>query len=104
MRSYYMKRLEEAQVLLGGECAQCGAKEALEFDHVNPREKKYDITKILMQAKAKWLAELRKCQLLCKVHHKEKTNAHIADGTIRMGRQPRRGQPTVGDGCRLESG
>lgn len=85
MRGYYAKRLEEAKAVLGGGCVECGATDDLEFDHIDPQDKNHAITKMLMWAKAKWLEELEKCQLLCQGCHARKTSEHIKQGLIVTG-------------------
>lgn len=90
MRNYYAKRLAEAKAILGGSCTSCGTDEDLEFDHVDPNDKYKPITKILMGARATWLAELKRCQLLCVPCHKAKTQEHIAQGVIITGRPYKR--------------
>jgi len=64
--------------LLGGVCVRCGTDQNLEFDHRDPKSKKFTIM-------AKWnnytneelYKEIEKCQLLCKKHHIEKTREDI---------------------------
>jgi 5-methylcytosine-specific restriction endonuclease McrA len=62
---------------LGGKCVKCGfAKHlaALEFDHINPYNKRYQIALILSRVDQDriWL-EVQKCQLLCANCHRIKT-------------------------------
>ena len=73
IKEYRQKRILEAQVFLGGECAQCGTKDELEFDHINIEDKKYNISKILTSSKEVFWDEIKKCQLLCRKCHKIKT-------------------------------
>src|SRR5260221_8060048 len=75
--------LKKAAVLqLGGKCCRCGydkCLQALEFDHINPKEKKYEITGLLRAKKhlrPLLQEELKKCQLLCANCHREKTMAN----------------------------
>lgn len=79
MREYMAARRarikEELIVLLGGKCARCGITEDLEFDHIDRATKTFVITSGLDQPRERLLAELAKCQLLCRMHHKEKTSA-----------------------------
>lgn len=73
--------------LLGGSCISCGAKNNLQFDHVMPDDKLFDISRNLELGLEKILPELQKCQILCRGCHKTKTsndygmNTH---GTIAM--------------------
>lgn len=73
-REYYHRRKAEYIRLLGGKCAisDCQETDDLEFDHVDPKTKSFAIGKLLNVSKAAALAELKKCQLLCHEHHKEK--------------------------------
>lgn len=85
MRDYYAQRLAEARRILGGKCRACGTTENLQFDHIDPRQKLYAISKMLMWAKARWLKELEKCQLLCRKHHDDKTRSDVALGLVKLG-------------------
>lgn len=74
---------------LGSECSRCGATDNLEFDHLKPDTKNFDIS---LKATHPWsllLPELKKCQLLCRPCHKAKTredfdqpNARETHGTL----------------------
>ena len=83
MREYmlarYHTRRAEATRILGGVCAECGVAEELEFDHRNWRDKSFPISKLWSVAYERFLAELEKCQLLCKEHHKEKTRRDMRE-------------------------
>lgn len=59
--------------LLGGKCVECGTKERLHFDHIDPSTKLYNIALILHYNREILTAELKKCQLLCSSHHGMKT-------------------------------
>jgi hypothetical protein len=78
MREYmlarYHKRRAEAVVLLGGKCVDCDSTSDLEFDHVDPEDKSFDIAKIWSYTEARFLAELSKCQLRCYGCHKARTS------------------------------
>lgn len=71
-RSYYYKRRQKLYDFLGGKCVVCGATEDLEFDHIDPAQKSFDIKDNLTLSEAV-KQELEKCQLLCRAHHTEKT-------------------------------
>jgi 5-methylcytosine-specific restriction endonuclease McrA len=76
---YYRRRLE-AIASLGGKCVTCGRTEDLEFDHINPSDKTYNVARILTGgSEQKVQAELQKCQLLCKECHDKKTYAVDGD-------------------------
>lgn len=72
-RQYAQDRRDEAVALLGGCCAVCGTTETLEIDHIDPSAKSFTLTQGWSKKRETWLAELAKCQLLCKKHHDEKT-------------------------------
>lgn len=55
----------------GNKCAVCGTTENLEVDHVDPRSRKLDVSSGCSWQR--FLDELEKTQLLCFVHHQEKT-------------------------------
>jgi 5-methylcytosine-specific restriction endonuclease McrA len=75
-RERYNTRRDAALVALGGKCAKCGSTEDLEFDHVDPASKKYEVSTMFSKYSAAKIAEeLEKCQLLCKPHHQEKTKS-----------------------------
>lgn len=81
-QAYLRKRRNEAKVLLGGKCTICGSVEKLEFDHVDPREKCYEISRGIARHTS-WevlLLELAKCQLLCKSCHLKKS---VEEGSFR---------------------
>lgn len=77
MRKYilarYRQRRADALTYLGNKCSQCDSKIRLEFDHIDPREKKFEIAKMWSVAKEDFWEEVRKCQLLCKKCHQKKT-------------------------------
>lgn len=57
---------------VNGPCVKCGSWENLELDHINPKLK---VThRIWSWSQSKREVELSKCQVLCKICHKEKTS------------------------------
>lgn len=62
-----------ARQLLGDVCASCGTSDQLEFDHVDRTSKSFNIGSNLLKKKQDLIAELKKCQLLCRPCHAEKT-------------------------------
>lgn len=74
------KRKAEARALLGGVCVVCGTTKRLEFDHVDPSTKLFEIGRSAdsVTDEAFWL-EVAKCQLLCRLHHLEKSRL---DGSL----------------------
>lgn len=75
--------------LLGGECVNCGSKKNLHFDHKDPSDKSFYISRYLNYADKNIIDELNKCQLLCSDCHEAKTrenwdygSAPSAHGTL----------------------
>lgn len=80
LRKYMIKRWEKrrasAIAQLGGKCVSCESMERLEFDHIFPALKSFNITNTLKSASEKrFQSELAKCQLLCNDCHKKKTKS-----------------------------
>ena len=68
------ERRDKYVKLLGGVCVDCGTTERLEFDHVDPALKSFDINAKIKCKESLLLPELQKCVLRCKVCHSLKTN------------------------------
>lgn len=82
-KDYWHKRRKKIIDYLGGSCAKCGSTENLEFDHIDPNKKSYDISRGMSLKNNK--EEIDKCQLLCNICHLEKTtmeNSGITHGSI----------------------
>jgi hypothetical protein len=64
--------LYDLKIKLGGKCTECGTTELfnLEFDHINPKFKTKQITKI---HQSKLEKELENIQLLCSICHRIKS-------------------------------
>ena len=77
MRKYHLKRYyrirQEAIERLGGKCVKCGSKERLQFDHINPKNKKYEVSLLLSLPLKEFWKEIKKCQVLCRECHSIKT-------------------------------
>ena len=78
MKNYIASRYKRLRAewidKLGGECVVCKTTSNLEFDHIDASQKEYNIAKILStHSKLKVESEMKKCQLLCKECHLEKT-------------------------------
>lgn len=69
----YRERMAEAHERLGGSCARCGSTDRLHIDHIDPRSKVKSLSSFHNYTRAKWEAELAKCQLLCSRCHGFKT-------------------------------
>lgn len=64
----------EAVKLLGGKCCKCGYNKnyaALDFHHVNPKEKEFDWKKCRQLPWNKLIEELKKCICVCRNCHAE---------------------------------
>lgn len=70
-RLWIAKRREKYVNLHGGKCCKCESQENLEFDH-RDRNQKVD-HRIWSWAEARIVEELKKCDLLCKKCHTEKS-------------------------------
>jgi len=79
----YYRHRQEAIEFLGGKCVECGSTANLEFDHIDPGVKEYEVCD-LYDRKNLWDTELSKCQLLCNDCHKSKTFGVPEHGTYRM--------------------
>ena len=85
MRDYARRRRQKALDYLGGVCVRCGTTSNLEIDHVERKNKVYEIRELLYKPWKKQLPELDKCQILCATHHREKTsqeNRGFTHGTM----------------------
>jgi 5-methylcytosine-specific restriction endonuclease McrA len=69
----YHKRRKLMVEFFGGKCERCGSEKNLDFDHIDPSSKEYDIGKVMNYPNHVILAELAKCQLLCRSCHISKT-------------------------------
>ena len=85
MKNRYHQRRGEAFSILGGACVMCGSIENLEIDHRERGKKVFDGTRMTAVSHKKFLAEIKKCQLLCNPCHIEKTV------TVDYGRKMARG-------------
>lgn len=82
MRKYMAERYERRKQAiyeqLGGKCKVCGSTDNFEIDHIDRREKSFTVGTLLAGiSKEKLETELKKCQLLCKKCHKEKTHSEL---------------------------
>jgi hypothetical protein len=73
---------------LGGRCVECGCTQSLEFDHIDPSTKSFNIAAGYTKPKEVLLKEVAKCQLLCNKCHieKSKRDAKFRPKTIAGGR------------------
>lgn len=74
---YQRKRKRERRkkflMLLGGRCAVCGSQKNLQFDHLDPKKKKFHIARMINAPEDVVQKEVEKCQLLCEDCHRLKT-------------------------------
>ena len=67
---------------LGGKCVECGTTKSLQFDHINPLEKSFDISRKMTAPLEVLYPEIDKCQLLCSKCHIEKTKNDWLSGVL----------------------
>lgn len=72
-RNWSNNRRQQALDILGNKCVVCGSTENLEFDHIDPKKKSFAIGAWGSHSWEEILKELTKCQILCKIDHKKKT-------------------------------
>jgi|LauGreDrversion4_2_1035121.scaffolds.fasta_scaffold405009_2 hypothetical protein len=77
-----LERKKQLIEIAGGECCDCGYKKnisALEFHHLNPEEKSFNID-LRKCSCAKWdrlVEEVKKCVLICANCHRERHNPDL---------------------------
>lgn len=69
----YHKIMTEARGLLGAKCALCGSTKDLQFDRIDRKTKTYEVTRF--KSVQSLFEELKKCQLLCRACHIDKSIA-----------------------------
>jgi hypothetical protein len=81
MRDYMRRRYERNRLrgleILGGKCALCDETKNLEFDHKELPLKAVESSRMFYLGDKRFLAEIEKCQLLCRLHHEAKTLADL---------------------------
>jgi len=79
----YARKRDEFLAYVGGanpSCVKCGSSESLEFDHVDPASKAFDIGSQWNKPLAFVAGELAKCQLLCSACHTAKSRSEASVG------------------------
>lgn len=69
------KMKEEAIILLGGKCADCGIKyhrDVYDFHHINPANKLGDPGAMMQRSRKVFFEEISKCILLCANCHRQR--------------------------------
>ena len=85
---YYEYRERNLRYVAGGRepsCVACGATTSLEFDHVDPKLKSFDVCTRKSLKEPGYREELDKCQILCRDCHESKTaeeNSGWTHGTM----------------------
>ncbi len=87
-REGYHKRRKLLVEMLGGKCVDCGTTKNLQFDHIDPSEKSFNISCVLSERTFK---ELEKCELRCGNCHLEKTKNDYLSGVLYKGISEERG-------------
>jgi 5-methylcytosine-specific restriction endonuclease McrA len=77
MREYHSKRYYrlrgEAISFLGGKCVVCCTSENLQLDHIDHTTKEIEVSRLLSVSLKRFWAEVKKCQILCRKCHSDKT-------------------------------
>lgn len=73
MLNRYHEKRTMAIEYLGGKCVECGSRENLEFDHIDPEQKTFDIGDVWSFKDSSFWAEIDKCALRCNEHHRART-------------------------------
>lgn len=78
LRTYMANRREsrrnELRTMLGDKCVICSSTDDLEFDHIDPSSKSFQISgRGLDKPLPVLMSEAQKCQLLCRSCHSAKT-------------------------------
>lgn len=94
MKRRYYTKMALGKKLLGGKCVRCGSTKRLQFDHIErranvPGRRQLIITKIWTYSDERFRAELKKCQLLCRTCHDDKSRENKEFGPLTQ-RQSRR--------------
>lgn len=79
LKQRYAEQMSAFREFLGGRCCQCGSVEALVIDHVDPKNKSFNIAKHRGNGNLEAVfEELKKCQLLCGACNLEKTRKDLS--------------------------
>lgn len=81
MKNRWRIRRQSAIRYLGGKCINCESTEYLQFHHVEPKNKSYNISKLSSVNITDFWQEIYKCKLLCNSCHKEEHGSKHPCGT-----------------------
>jgi 5-methylcytosine-specific restriction endonuclease McrA len=84
MKNRWNNRRKEAIEKLGGKCTKCGSTENLEFDHKKRAGKKFTLADFSSKNEKEFQAELKKCRLLCRPCHYERTGKQFRKAAARI--------------------
>jgi len=74
---YRQERKKKALNTLGSQCESCGTTDNLEFHHIDPSTKDFNLGNSWTKSWDRILAELEKCYLICyNCHRKEHESSH----------------------------
>lgn len=80
LRDRYAAQRSEMYSYLGGKCVGCGSTEYLQFDHVDPAQKAFDVGALWGKKNLETVyKELDKCQLLCGPCHRLKSGKETSE-------------------------
>ena len=75
MREYMLRRYHDrrnrAIIFLGSQCVYCSTTKDLQFHHIKPEERSFDIAKGWNCKESKFWDEVKKCELRCEICHKD---------------------------------
>jgi hypothetical protein len=79
MAERYKQQRQALILLLGGKCCKCGSGDGLIFDHKDPSQKSFSISRYWGKKKFQIvMEELMKCQLLCGTCNDTKTRQDLS--------------------------
>lgn len=82
----WVARRRAEWVEANGPCAICGSGADLEVDHIDPSQKEAKISTLWSWDAERRYAELAKCQVLCRLCHRDKTDSELrAAGELACG-------------------
>ena len=86
-REYRTNRRLHLIERLGGKCVECGTTKSLQFDHIDPLEKSFDVSRKMTAPLEVLYPEIDKCQLLCPKCHLNKTKDEWLSGVLQEKRK-----------------